>query len=192
MTAASTDAGWSAEARERQAANVLGALALAMSDRLDGAVTAAARLSESDAAALSALHQFLDSPRVDLLAQVLGLSSSGTVRLVDRLVDAGLARRVASSDGRVTSVTLTASGRRRGEAVARARLELFDQALRTLTAEERRQFGELTGKVLAGLIRPPGATRWTCRLCDLVVCGRPEGHCPTYEAAKARYGTGKE
>ena len=191
MTAASTDAGWTAEARERQASNLLGALTLALSDRLDRAVTDASRLSESDAAALSALHQFLDAPRVDLLAQVLGLSSSGTVRLVDRLVDAGLARRTATRDGRVTSVALTAAGRRRAESVARARLTLFDQALNALTPVERRQFGELMGKVLGGLVRPPGATRWTCRLCDLVVCGRPDGHCPTYEAAKARYGAGK-
>ncbi len=191
MTAASTEADWTAEARERQAANLLGALTLALADRLEGAVTAAAELSESDAAALSALHQFLDSPRVDLLAQVLGLSSSGTVRLVDRLADAGLARRVAGSDGRVTSVALTPSGRRRAQAVARARLELFDQMLGALTPEERLRFGELTGKVLGGLVRPPGATRWTCRLCDLDACGRPEGHCPTYEAAKARYGTAK-
>ena len=51
-----------------------------------------------------------------------------------------------------------------------------------------RQFGELASKILAGLIRPPGATRWTCRLCDLDACGRPQGHCPVYEAAKARYG----
>jgi DNA-binding MarR family transcriptional regulator len=192
LTAASTEAAWADEARERQAANLLGALTLALADRLEGAVTAASRLSESDAAALSALHQFLDAPRVDLLAQVLGLSSSGTVRLVDRLVGAGLARRTTSGDGRVTSVALTASGRRRAESVARSRLTLFDQALDALTPEERRQLGELTGKVLAGLVRPPGATRWTCRLCDLDVCGRAEGHCPTYEAAKARYGAGKD
>jgi len=191
LTAASTDAAWTAEARERQAANLLGALTLALGDRLEGAVTAASRLSESDAAALSALHQFLDAPRVDLLAQVLGLSSSGTVRLVDRLVGAGFARRTTSSDGRVTSVALTASGHRRAESVAGSRLTLFDQALDALTPEERRHLGELAGKVLAGLVRPPGATRWTCRLCDLDVCGRAEGHCPTYEAAKARYGASK-
>jgi DNA-binding MarR family transcriptional regulator len=187
LTAASTDARWGAGRRESQAANLLGALALAVSDRLEGAVTEAAGLSENDAVALSALYQFLDSPRVDLLARVLGLTSSGTVRLVDRLEDAGLARRVTGADGRVTSVALTAAGRRRAEAVTRARMELIEQALESLTPSERRQFGELAGKILAGLIRPPGATRWTCRLCHLVACGRSERHCPVYEAAKARY-----
>jgi DNA-binding MarR family transcriptional regulator len=187
LSAASTDAPWGDERRDRQAANVLGALALAMSDRLEDAVTAAAGIAENDAVTLSALHHFLDSPRVDLLAQVLGLTSSGTVRLVDRLEGTGLARRAPAADGRATSVALTAGGRRRAQAVARARMELFERALGALTPSERRQFGELAGKILAGLVRPPGATRWTCRLCDLVACGRPEGHCPVYEAAKARH-----
>src|SRR5262249_61555822 len=44
---------------------------------------------ESAAAALSALLHFLDRPTVDLLRQVLGLTSSGTVRLVDPLAGAG-------------------------------------------------------------------------------------------------------
>jgi DNA-binding MarR family transcriptional regulator len=188
LTTASTDARWDAERRARQAANLLGALALALSDRLEGAVTDAAGLAESDAIALSALHQLLEVPRVDHLAQVLGLTSSGTVRLVDRLEEAGLVRRATAADGRVTSVALTAAGRRRAQAVARARRELAEQALGALTATERRQFGELAGKILGHLIRPPGATRWTCRLCDVVDCGRPEGHCPVYEAAKARFG----
>jgi DNA-binding MarR family transcriptional regulator len=160
-----------------------------MSDRLEGVVTDAAGLSENDAVALSALDHFLDSPRVDLLAQVLGLTSSGTVRLVDRLEGAGLARRVTAADGRVTSITLTASGRRRARAVTQARMDLIENALGALTPSERRQFGELAGKMLAGLVRPPGATRWTCRLCDLVACGRAEGRCPVYEGAKLRYST---
>jgi DNA-binding MarR family transcriptional regulator len=151
-------------------------------------VTEAAGGAESDAVALSAMHQFLDSPNVDLLARVLGLSSSGTVRLVDRLEDAGLVRRTTAADGRVTSVALTATGRRRAQAVMRARTDVMEQALAALTPAERRQFGALAGRALAGLIRPPGATQWTCRLCDVVVCGRPDGHCPVYEAAKARYG----
>jgi DNA-binding MarR family transcriptional regulator len=188
LTAASTDAEWSDRDRERQSGNLLGALALTFSDRLDGAVTAAARLSASDAAALSALHQFLEAPRVDLLAQVLGLSSSGAVRLLDRLEAAGLARRLPGTDGRVTAVELTAPGRRRAEAVTHGRSELAETALDALTPAERRQFGELAGKILASLVRPPSATRWTCRLCDLEACGRPLGHCPVYEAAKTRYG----
>jgi DNA-binding MarR family transcriptional regulator len=185
LTAASTEG---APDAERRAANLLGALALALSDRLEGAVTDAAGLAESDAVALAALHQILDSPRIDLLAQVLGLTSPGTVRLVDRLERAGLARREPASDGRVTSVALTGAGCRRAQAVTRARAALLDQALTVLSRPERQQFAELVGKILAGLVRPPGATRWTCRLCEVGACGRAAGRCPVYEAARARYG----
>jgi DNA-binding MarR family transcriptional regulator len=187
LTVASTERDWDAEHRSRQAANLLGALALTLSDRLEGATTEAASLAENDAIALSALHQFLESPRVDLLAQVLGLTSSGTVRLIDRLEDAGLVRRTAGQDGRVTSAALTASGRRRAQGVARTRMELLEEALSVLSPTERHQFGELAGRILAGLVRPPGATRWTCRLCDLAACGRPAGRCPVATAARARY-----
>ena len=45
------------------------------------------------APALSALLHFLDRRTVDLLRQVLGLTSSGTVRLVDRMAESGYVRR---------------------------------------------------------------------------------------------------
>jgi len=64
-------------------ANVLGALALIVTDRTADAIAAAAGQPVTDAAALSALHHILDRPTVDRLAQVLGLTHSGAVRLVD-------------------------------------------------------------------------------------------------------------
>jgi hypothetical protein len=60
---------------------------------------------------------------------------------------------------------------------------VLHDALAVLSPAERRQFGELTGRVLAGMIRPTGATRWMCRLCDTGACGREEGHCPVATAA---------
>ncbi len=72
-----------------RAANVIGALALALSDRMAAAVGDAAGQpgrpgSETAGVALAALHHFLDGPSIDRLRQVLGLTSSGAVRLVDR------------------------------------------------------------------------------------------------------------
>jgi hypothetical protein len=43
-------------------------------------------------------------------------------------------------------------------------------------------------KLLAGLIRGPGAVRWMCRLCDTGVCRGTEGGCPVGNAVRARYG----
>jgi DNA-binding MarR family transcriptional regulator len=169
-----------------RAENLLGALGLAIADRMGDAIVARAGHASSDAVALSALQDFLDAPTVDRLSEVLGLTSSGTVRLVDRLEGAGLVTRRMGADGRSTHVTLTAAGRRAGHAVATARLAFLHDALAALTPDERRTFGRLTGKVLAGMVRPPGATRWTCRLCATRVCGRPEGLCPVANAGLAR------
>ncbi len=171
-----------------QDANLLGALALAVSDRVAETVAARSGRSESATAALSALDQFLGQPSIDLLAQVLGLSQSGTVRLVDRLEHEGLVRRGSGEDGRTTTVPLTGAGRRAARRLEAARLEVLDTVLEPLSDDERQTFTSLVGRVLVGMMREPGATRWMCRLCDLSACGRPAGHCPLEREARARYG----
>jgi DNA-binding MarR family transcriptional regulator len=165
-----------------QAGNRLGALALVVTDRMEQA-------TPSDAVALSALHHFLDRPSVDLLRQVVGLTSSGTVRLVDRLAAAGYLRRVsAGGDGRETRVELTAAGRRAAARVAGARADALDDALAPLSATERTTFDALVSKLLVGLMREPGATRWMCRLCDTHACGRDRNQCPVANEAQRRSG----
>ena len=167
-------------------ANVLGALALVVADRTSDAIATAAGQSGTAAAALSALHHFLDRPTIDLLRQVLGLTPSGTVRLVDRLVEAGYVTRGPGGDGRSRTVVLTAEGRRAAERVARARAEVLGSALSVLSPMERATLQGLLGRVLATFARGPGATRWICRLCDTGVCGRAQGLCPAANAAAAR------
>ena len=161
-----------------RAANIVGALALVLTDRMTEAAQAAAGSSVSGAVALSALEQILREPRIDVLRQVLGLTHSGAVRLVDRLEQAGLAERGPGQDGRSTTVLLTAPGRRAAAAVTEARAAALEDAMAALNAAEQRQLAELAGRVLVGLKRGAGATRWTCRLCDPTACGRAAGHCP--------------
>jgi hypothetical protein len=121
---------------------------------------------------------------------VLGLTSSGTVRLVDRLERAGLVRRAAGDDARATTIALTAAGRRQARRVTRARQAVLGDALASLTASERDQFARLMAKVVGSVVRArlsrgPGDAAWTCRLCDMGACGRNEGHCPAANAAAA-------
>jgi DNA-binding MarR family transcriptional regulator len=169
-----------------QPGNLLGALSLVIADRTADATGEAVGSSESAAAALSALLHFLNAPSVDLLRQVLGLTSSGTVRLVDRLEQAGYLQRGPGRDGRSTSVTLTAAGRQAAQRVAAARAGVLNDSLAVLSAAERQEFEALVGKVLAGLVRGPGAVRWLCRMCDTAVCGRDEGRCPVANAVRDR------
>lgn len=170
-----------------RAANVVGALALVIADQMSDAVSAAAGRSDSAAAALAALLHFLDEPSVDLLRQVLGLTSSGTVRLLDRLTEAGFVQRGPGADGRSVSVTLTEPGRVAARQVADARTAVLERALGTLTPAERADLDRLAGKVLVGMMRGPGAMRWICRLCDTGLCRGSAGGCPVGNAARQRY-----
>jgi DNA-binding MarR family transcriptional regulator len=170
-------------------ANVLGALALVVHDRMAEAVSAAAAgQPETGAAALSLLAQFMERPRVGLLHRALGLTPSGAVRLLDKLEAAGWVRRGPGTDGRSTSVRLTGSGRRVAARVAAARAAVLDDALAVLSDEERETFDQLVGRVLVGLMRDPGATRWMCRLCDARACGHEAGACPVGAEARRRWG----
>lgn len=169
-------------------ANLVGALALAVTDRTSAAMAEAAGVSESAATALSALHHFLDRPSVDRLRQVLGLTSSGTVRLVDSLAKAGYVRRRSGDDARSTALTLTASGRAAAKRVAAARAEVLNGVLAPLSQPERAVLEDVLGKVLVGLMRPPGATRWNCRQCDTITCrGMSQDGCPVGNEARRRY-----
>jgi DNA-binding MarR family transcriptional regulator len=167
-----------------RAANVLGALALVLTDRIEDAVEDAAAQAATAATALSALvHVLPPEPSIDLVRQVLGLTHSGTVRLVDRLEQAALVQRTPGPDRRTAAVRLTAAGRRAATRVSGRRAEVLQDALATLDGEEQEQLAALAGRVLAGLRRDPTAdpapvTRWACRLCDTAACGRADGRCP--------------
>jgi DNA-binding MarR family transcriptional regulator len=169
--------------------NLLGALSLAVADRMSDAIIDAGGQSHTGAAALSALHHFLESPSIDLLRQVLGLTPSGTVRLVDRLEKAGYVRRGPGHDGRSVTVALTASGKRTAQRVSRARATVLEETLDSLSTEERRAFEEVVSRLLVGMMREPGAVRWMCRLCDTQTCGHHSGTCPLTRAAREKYGT---
>lgn len=174
---------------DRQA-NVLGALALVLHDRMLGAMSSTSGdvQAETTAAALSALHHFLDRPSIDLLRQVLGLTPSGTVRLVDRLAAAGYVTREPGSDARSRAVALTSEGRRVAGQLSEARAGVLRTALEALSPRERAEFERLLGLILAGFVRGRGATRWACRLCDTAACERADGRCPIANAAARLHG----
>ncbi|MHB8533168.1 MAG: MarR family winged helix-turn-helix transcriptional regulator, partial [Solirubrobacteraceae bacterium] len=144
--------------------------------------------SDSAVAALSSLYHFLEGPSIDLLGGVLGLTPSGTVRLVDRLHDSGYVTRRPGEDGRTVSLHLTAAGKRAARRATGARAQVLDEAISPLSPDERDVLERTIAKILAGLIRPPGAVRWTCRLCDTTACGRRTGGCPVANRARELYG----
>jgi len=169
-------------------ANVLGAMALVVTDEMVAAVTGGAGGPVTDAAALSALSEFLDGATIDRVHRVLGLTPSGAVRLVDRLVEGGLATRGPGPDGRSRAVLLTPAGRGRATQVNGARASYLTSLLAGLSPAEVDDLHRLLGRVMANVVGAKDGGAWTCRLCDLTACGRKQGRCPTANAAREKYG----
>jgi DNA-binding MarR family transcriptional regulator len=168
-------------------ANVLGAIALAVADQAAQAVVTATGQSVTAAAALSALHEFLDRPTLDQIRRVLGLTPSGAVRLIDRLAEAGLVTRGPGADGRTRSVMLTDAGRRAADAGAAARMTYLRESLATLTEAERETLDSLLGRVMAAVVDRKDGGAWICRHCDLTGCERSSGQCPAMNAAMTKH-----
>lgn len=166
-------------------ANLLGAVSLAVGDRVRAAAERGAGQGGSAPAALVSLATYLDGSPIGALRAPLGLTHSATVRLVDRLVDAGLARRCEGPDRRSVAVTLTPAGHEAAAQAIRARGAALEEALSGLDAGERAELARLHGKVLATITDGRAAAGHICRLCDAHACGHYEGRCPVTRAADA-------
>src|SRR5918996_2229091 len=92
-------------------ANLLGAVSLAVTDRVRAAAERGAAQGGSAPAALVSLAGYLDGAPIDALRGPLGLTHSATVRVVDRLAGAGLVRRRQGADRRTVAVVITPAGR---------------------------------------------------------------------------------
>jgi DNA-binding MarR family transcriptional regulator len=172
-------------ASDERTANLLGALALTLSDHAAAAVQAGAGVSGSDAAALVTLRNYAEGEPLDLLRRALALSHPGVVRLADRLQARGLVERHRSDrDGRAVALRLTAAGRRSADAALAARADAIDAALETLDPGQRRALTPMLELMLGAQTTDSTASLVICRLCDPDVCGHPE-RCPVTQAAIA-------
>ena len=176
--------------------NLLGAWALAVSDCVGATAAASAGRGGQAPAALVALHQFAGGSTIEKLRQVLGLSHSAAVRLIDGLVaDGHVARAQATDDRRSVTLTLTVSGRSAARRILAARHRAIHAMLERLTEAELRSLTGLAERLTRDVAelrvneRRQGAAPaggWLCRLCDFRACGRSEGRCPAAISAAAQ------
>jgi MarR family transcriptional regulator, negative regulator of the multidrug operon emrRAB len=161
--------------------NLLGALAVAVHDRIGSETAVAAGHGAMVPSALVTLHH---SPgiRIGELARILALTHPGTVRLVDRLVVDGLVRRQGDADGRAVTLRLEPKGRRAAQRVLEARAGVLDVALAGLRSDETHRLEPLLERLLAALTPDVDTADHICRLCDEQVC--INARCPV-EAAIA-------
>lgn len=175
--------------------NLLASLSLNLADDAAAALERASGLTGSATAALLALDEFLGAAHIGRLADALGLTHSGAVRLVSQLEAQGLAVRRVGADRRRAEVRLTARGRRRARAARAARDAVVHQATSGLDEDEAATLEGLLAKLVEVRVtarladRKEGrSTAWWCRTCDFRACGRPDGRCPA-QATAARSAT---
>jgi MarR family transcriptional repressor of emrRAB len=157
-------------------ANLLGALGLAVADRIAEAAEPGA--NGSAAQALVILLGPQAGGRIDALARACGLTHSGAVRLVDRMAASGLVERRMGADQRSAALFLTPAGRRAARRVLARREAAVQSILAPLGRPEREALAQLAERMLGELGVAEGAERRLCRLCDREACGRSRGRCP--------------
>lgn len=154
---------------EQRTANLLGALALAVVDRMRRATEV--RLGhggEASAALITIGHE--PGLSNDLLRSALGLTHSGAVRLVDRLQRDGLVERRAGPDGRTIALHLTASGKSARAQLLAERALALAPLVGQLSSKELGKFEELLEKLLLSVPVVAADAYTVCRLCDEQAC----------------------
>lgn len=172
---------------DRSLPNLLGAAALAVTDRVDARMRETSGLGGQAPAALLTVGSRPGRP-IKHLSRSLGLSHSGTVRLVDRLEDRGWVARGESADGRAVTLELTDTGEETFEELLAARRAVLEELLGPVQADAK----ESLERALAALLTSLPSTRedaWRiCRLCEHRACRGEE--CPVGSAVDDREGVG--
>ncbi len=162
-------------------ANLLGVVALAIADRIEGTAREIFNHAGETPAALVIIGYGF-GPSNDRLRRILGLSHPGTVRLVDRLVADGLVERREGQDKRAIALFLTKRGKSVREELLKGRLAAIRPLLASFTDVEEKAFGALLHKMLNAM-NPTDIERVTlCRLCDDRVCS----NCPISAARPSK------
>lgn len=150
-------------------ANLLGTVGLAIADRIEAAARDILSHAGETPAAVIVIGYGL-GPSNDQLRRILGLSHPGSVRLVDRLVAAGLVERRQGRDRRAIALYLTKPGQTLREELLQARLAAIRPLLAPLTATEQAALAALLHKLLSSMETTDLDRCNLCRLCDDRVC----------------------
>ena len=161
MTGATSD-----EREGRHTANILGALALLIQDRMESAWQSTLDLSPMAAAALV---QIDSEPgcSIELVAGRIGLTHSATVRVVDKLAERGLVEKDrARRDARAQSLKLSKAGKRTAQQLHAARNQVTDDLVTGLGPPQRAALEDAIRAILHRTVEPGREADVTCRVCD--------------------------
>lgn len=154
---------------ENGIANLLGALSLAVMDRIEQSAREIIGRGGETPAALVVIG-YGQGMTNDKLRRILGLSHSGTVRLVDRLVSDRLVDRRPGKDGREVALYLTATGAATRNELMASRISAVASLLDVLSPAEAKRLGTLIRELLARQDTSEMDRFTICRMCDDRIC----------------------
>jgi MarR family transcriptional regulator, negative regulator of the multidrug operon emrRAB len=155
--------------------NLLGALAIGISDRLQRETEAVAGHSGGRAAALATLAQW-PPDTIEALRHSLGLTHSATVRVINGLVADGLVTREHLGGGPAVRPRLTDAGEAEARKVLAARNGALEWLFEDISDDELKHFTPVVERLLQKLTPDFNAGELICRLCELDEC--PQDRCP--------------
>lgn len=160
--------------------NLLGALSIGISDKIAMATSESLGYSGETAAAII---QIGTMPRMSIeeLSKALKLSHSATVRLVAKLTEAKLIRRVASKDRREARLVLSSRGKTVMTGMLNERRQILDNLTRDLSATDLAQLGCFVETMLHRIADTQQDAIYVCRYCNEASC--PQDRCPTIPLA---------
>lgn len=159
----------------KRESNLLGVLALAITDRLSAAGPAGSGDQSSATAALITIGSF-PGQSIASLSTCLGLSHSATVRLIGGLVGRGLVTRQSQKDKRKAALSLTSRGVTAMRRAVARRMSGLSELLSPLSVRERETLTTIVEKLLRNATRTVADADRLCRYCDAGSC--PQDRCP--------------
>jgi len=163
-------------------ANLLGALAEEVSDRLNRLNKIHPNQTDSSSAALNVIALYEGCSNNEL-SRALQLSHPATVRLIDKLEIEGAVERRETKDKRAVALHLTRKGRGRAKEILVSRCAALRDIVAQLSRRDQEQLSTLLEKLLRPLVKTEQDGDHICRLCDTVAC--PPDSCPVHQAALA-------
>ncbi|MBB3656484.1 DNA-binding MarR family transcriptional regulator [Rhizobium sp. BK650] len=161
---------------EMRLPNLIGALSVAVDDRVNKAFAGVTALGGEAPAAIIQIGQ-MPNLTISNLSRILGLSHSATVRIVSKLLEGGLlVKDRQDGDARNISLNLTTKGAALMSSLLSTRLNIIASIADTLPASKKAELEDLLAMLLGGFAKTHDDAVRICRLCDEQAC--PQDACP--------------
>lgn len=164
-------------------ANLLGALAWAIVERVNAATGGLGVGNETPMAALNLIDQHAGCTQIEL-GDILGLPNAAVRALLDELAGEGRIGLQQVEGPRALALQLTETGRLDVQAYLRQRRIALHEIVGLLSSYQQLQLDSISETVLESLTETADAGCRLCRLCDAQCC--PEDECPVHRRAAGR------